>query len=74
MSAAEHKHAVNLLLLTAPGPVRVHVPWIVGHWGSAPFSLHGQLRPGTPFCHPGQQPQRAGRQGHWQVHNRTTTD
>lgn len=69
----EHKHALSLIPITAPGPVRVPVPWIVGHRGPAPFSLHGQLRPRTPFCPPGQQPQRAGSQGHWQVRNRTTT-
>lgn len=74
MSAAEHKQALSLHLITAPGPVRVHVPWIVGHRGPAPFSLHRQLRPGTPLCAPGQQPQRAGSQGHWQVHSRTTAD
>lgn len=66
MSAAEHKHA-SLPLLTAPGPVCVPVPWTVGHRGPASFSLHGQLRTGTPFCPPGQQPQRAGSQGHRQV-------
>lgn len=74
MSAAEVKHALSLLLITAPVRVRVHVPWIVGHRGPAPFSLYGQLRPGTPLCPPGQQPQRAGSQGHWQVHNTTTAD
>lgn len=66
MSAAEHKHA-SVLLLTAPGPVRVPVPWTVGHRGPASFGPHGQLRTGAPFCPAGQQPERAGSQGHRQV-------